>query len=50
LTDIELFPEFLADESVRTGEFIEMLHSVARVRPSCPYIVKEAERVSTGSA
>ena len=50
LNDIELLPEFLADESDRTGEFIEMLHSIARVQPSCQYIVAELERVSTGSA
>jgi hypothetical protein len=50
LNDIELLPEFLADESDRTGEFIEMLHSINRVHPSCQYIVEEFERVSTGSA
>ena len=50
LNDIELLLEFLAGESDRTGEFIEMLHSIARVQPSCQYIVEEFERVSTGSA
>ena len=50
LNDIELLPEFLADESDRMGEFIEMLHSMARVLPSCQYMVEEFERVSTGSA
>jgi hypothetical protein len=50
LNDIELLPEFLADESDRTGEFIEMLHGIAQVQPSCQYIVEEFERVSTGSA
>jgi hypothetical protein len=50
LNDIELLPEFLADESDRTGEFIEMLHSIARVQPNCQYIVEEFERVSAGSA
>jgi hypothetical protein len=29
LNDVELLPEFLADESDRTGAFIEMLHSIA---------------------
>jgi hypothetical protein len=29
---------------------IEMLHSIARVQPSCQYIVEVLERVSTGSA
>src|SRR5579864_2458353 len=51
LNYIELLPEFLADESDRTAEFIEMLlHSIARVQLSCQYIVAEFERVSTGSA
>ena len=50
LNDIELLPEFLADESDRTGEFIEMLHSIARVQPSRQYFVEEFERVSTGSS
>ena len=50
LNDIELLPEFLAEESDRTGEFIEMLHSIARVQPSRQSIVEEFERVSTGSA
>jgi len=50
LNDIEPLPEFLADESDRTGAFIEMLHSIARVQPSCQYIVQEFARVSTGSA
>jgi hypothetical protein len=27
-----------------------MLHSIARVQPSCQYIVEELARVSTGSA
>jgi len=31
LNDVELLPEFHADESDRTGEFIEMLHRIARV-------------------
>ena len=50
LNDIELLPEFLADESDRTGEFIEILHSIARLQASRQYIVEEFERVSTGSA
>jgi hypothetical protein len=50
LNDIELLSEFLADESDRTGAFIEMLHRIVRVQPSYQYIVGEFERVSTGSA
>ncbi len=38
------------DVTDRTGEFIEMLHSIARVQPSCQTIVEAFERVSTGSA
>ena len=34
LNDIELLPEFLADEAARTGAFLQMLHSIARVQPS----------------
>ena len=50
LNDVELLPEFVADESNRTGEFIEMLQGIARLHPSCRYIVEEFERVPTGSA
>lgn len=50
LNDVELLPAFLADDSDRTSEFIEMLHSISRTHPSCQYIVEEFERVSTGSA
>ena len=44
LNDIELLPEFLADSSDRTGDFVEMLHGIARVNSSCRYIVEEFER------
>jgi hypothetical protein len=50
LNDIELLPEFIADETDRTGEFAEMLQGIAQVHPNCQYIVEEFERVSTGSA
>jgi hypothetical protein len=50
LNDIELLPEFIADETDRTGEFVEMLQGIAQVRPNCRYIVEEFERVSTSSA
>jgi hypothetical protein len=50
LNDVELLPEYLADESDRTGEFIDMLQGIARLHPSCQYIVKEFEQVSTGPA
>ena len=50
LNDGELLPEFVADESDRTCEFIEMLQGIARLHPSCAYIFEEFARVSTGSA
>jgi hypothetical protein len=50
LNDVELLPEFLADESDGKGECIEMLHSIARAQPSCQYIVEAFECVSTGPA
>jgi hypothetical protein len=50
LNDVELLPEFLADQSDRTGEFTEMLQGIARVHPRCRYIVEEFARVSPGSA
>ena len=47
LNDVELLPEYLADEGDRTGDFVEMLQGIAQVNPSCRYIVKEFERAST---
>ena len=47
LNDVELLPEFLADEDDRTSEFIEMLHGIAQVHPSCRYIVEEFEKAAT---
>jgi hypothetical protein len=46
LNDIEMLPEYLADERDRTDEFVEMLHSISRVHASCQYIVEEFERAS----
>jgi hypothetical protein len=47
LNDVELLPEYLADERDRTGEFVEMLQGIAQVNPSCRYIVEEFEKAST---
>jgi hypothetical protein len=47
LNDVELLPEYLADERDRTGEFLEMLQGIAQVNPSCRYIVDEFEKAST---
>ena len=41
LNDIELLPEFLADGQDRTKEFGEMLQGIARMHPTCRYIVEE---------
>ncbi len=49
LNDMELLPEFLADEVDRTGAFLEMLQGLGRVQPSCRYIVEEFESVAAGS-
>ena len=41
LNDMELLPEFLADSHDCTEEFVDMLQGIARVHPSCGYIVEE---------
>ncbi len=43
LNDVELLPEYLADEMDRTQEFIDMLQGIAQTHPSCRYIVEEFE-------
>jgi hypothetical protein len=48
LNDVELLPEYLADERDRTCEFVEMLQGIAQMNPSCQYIVNEFEQASTG--
>ncbi len=47
LNDIELLPEFVADDWDRTDEFIETLQGLAQVHPTCRYIVAEFEQAST---
>ena len=47
LNDVELLPEYLADERDRTCEFVEMLQGIAQVNPSCRYIVEEFKDAST---
>jgi hypothetical protein len=44
LNDIELLPEFLADPSDRTGDFVDMLQGIGRLNPGCHYIVEEFDR------
>lgn len=43
LNDVELLPDYLADESDRTNELIELLQGIAQAHPSCRYIVDEFE-------
>ncbi|MCI0638854.1 MAG: hypothetical protein L0Y72_24140 [Gemmataceae bacterium] len=50
LNDVELLPEFLADDADRTAEFIEMMQSIARLHPTCRYIADEFRQVPTDSA
>jgi hypothetical protein len=47
LNDVEMLPEFIADEHDRTDEFTEMLQGIGRVHPSCRYIIEEFEQPST---
>jgi hypothetical protein len=44
LNDIELLPEFLGDESDRTGQFVEMLKGIAQLNPGYRHIVEEFEQ------
>ena len=46
LNDVELLPEYLADEHDRTGEFVEMLQGIAQVHPNCRYIIEDFDRAS----
>ncbi len=48
LNDVELLPEYLADERDRTGEFVEMLQGIAQVHPRCRFIVDEFENPVEG--
>jgi hypothetical protein len=47
LNDVELLPEYLADERDRTGDFVEMLQGIVEVNPSCQYIIEEFKSPST---
>jgi hypothetical protein len=46
LNDVELLPEFIADERDRTGDFLEMLEGIVQLHPSCQYIVDDFEQSS----
>ena len=47
LNDIELLPEYIGNDGDHTDEFCEMLQGIARIHPSCRYIVEEFERTAT---
>jgi hypothetical protein len=49
LNDMELLPEFLADETDRTSDFVEMLQGIAQMHPSCRYVVDGFESAQTGA-
>jgi hypothetical protein len=44
LNDVEMLPEYLADDSDRTDEFVEMMRGIGRIHPGCRYIIDEFER------
>jgi hypothetical protein len=44
LNDMELLPEFLADEQDCTQDFVLMLQGIADVHPGCRYIMEEFEQ------
>lgn len=48
LNDVEMLPEYLADEQDRTEDFVQMLQGIAKIHPSCRYIVEEFERDLSG--
>ena len=48
LNDLEMLPECLADQHDRTEDFLELLHGIAQVDPSCRYILEEFEQSSVG--
>ncbi len=41
LNDLELLPEYLADERDCTEEVVDMLQGIAQVHPGCRYILEE---------
>lgn len=45
LNDIELLPEYLADDDDRTAELIEALEGIATAHPNCQYILDEFSNV-----
>ena len=50
LNDIELLPEFIADEADRTDEFIEMLQGIGQLHPHCRFLAEEFQAMPTGSS
>lgn len=50
LNDMELLPEFLAHDSDRTSDFLEMLQSIAEQHPDCRYILEEYRQLAPSSS
>jgi len=46
LNDLELLPEYIADDRDRTDDFVEMLEGIVQVHPTCRYIVEEFAKPS----
>lgn len=44
LNDVELLPEYIADDRDRTDDFAQMLEGILEVYPSCRYIVDEFDK------
>ena len=47
LNDVELLPEFVADEQDRTEAFLEMLQGITQVNPNLQYILEEYDNNSS---
>jgi hypothetical protein len=50
LNDIELLPEYIADERDRTDDFVEMLRGIAQMHPDSRYIVDDFLQASMRSS
>ncbi len=49
LNDIELLPEYIADQRDRTDDLVQMLEGIVQVHPGCRYIVEEFENSSAAA-
>ena len=46
LNDMELLPEYLADQRDCTSEFVDMLQGIAQMHPGCRYIMEDFEQAN----